>query len=131
MVYGEEVASSGPTLRSVSRNGRRLRLSFDHVHGGLMIAGPPGGGDAFAVSPSLRGFEVRGDDGKWFPARAVIEGKEIVLVKDGVEHPVSARYAWSDPATGNLYNSAGLPAPPFSMDREGASIPVRRPVPVK
>jgi sialate O-acetylesterase len=49
-------------------------------------------------------------------ARAAIECYSVVVQSPAVRQPVAVRYAWRGAAEGNLYNGAGLPAPPFRSD---------------
>ena len=65
---------------------------------------------------TLKGFDVAGEDQQFFPAQAKIEGNEVVLSSPHVAKPVAARYAWANDPKCNLYNKAGLPAPPFRTD---------------
>ena len=74
---------------------------------------------ATPTSASLQGFEIANDSGKWVPATAVINGKQIVLsAADGSSNlnaVTQVRYWWSgNPAISSLlYNDLGLPASPF------------------
>lgn len=106
MVYGEPVEASGPLYRSMSREGNVLRLYFDHADEGLVIKGK-----------QLQGFEIAGDDGKFVPAMADIDGVTVVLTNPGVPSPAQARYGWSGDPVCNLFNKAGLPASPFRTYR--------------
>ncbi len=106
-VYGRKIEFSGPVYRSMSTEGSSLRLTFSHLGGGLMARGG-----------ELRTFEIAGADGKYVPAEAKIEGRNIVVRAAGVAQPAYARYAWSNYPEGcNLYNAAGLPAAPFRTDQ--------------
>ena len=61
-------------------------------------------------------LEVAGEDGVYAPARAEIRGAELLLAADGVEHPVHARYAWTDYSDRvNLFGVNGLPLEPFDL----------------
>jgi sialate O-acetylesterase len=99
--------------------GDKIHVVFNDAESGLIVKG---GGE-------LRGFEISGADGKWVSAKAVIEGKNVVIVgSDGVPNPVAVRYAWADtPEGANLYNRDilfhdGLPAPSFAARaKEGKS----------
>jgi len=110
--YGKkDLVYSGPLPRDKDTKaaGKTLVLSFDHVGGGLIAKG--GGAE-------LKYFEVRGADGKWTPAKALISGKTVVVSCDSVAKPAHARYLW---ATGgkpvvSLLNKEGLPASPFVTD---------------
>jgi sialate O-acetylesterase len=76
-----------------------------------MSKAPPEVGDK-----SLRGFVVAGDDKRFFPARAVIEGDRVVVWADEVPAPRAVRYAWSRNPFADLYNKDGLPASAFRTD---------------
>jgi len=60
-------------------------------------------------------LELAGADGKYVPARAMIEGPELHLTAEGVEHPLHARYAWCDWGIVNLFGGNGLPLEPFAF----------------
>ncbi|MGC3966471.1 MAG: hypothetical protein QM775_03615 [Pirellulales bacterium] len=64
----------------------------------------------------LLGFTIAGEDGKFVPAEAVIEGATVVVSGEGIEKPTAVRYGWADYPTCNLYNREGLPASPFRTD---------------
>jgi sialate O-acetylesterase len=103
--YGKQVEYSGPWYRSMAVEGSKVKLSFDHVGGGLV-----------AVGPKLQGFAVAGEDKKFVWADAVIEGDTVVVSSAKVEKPMAVRYAWDINPACNLYNKAGLPAVPFRTD---------------
>ncbi|MEO1624535.1 MAG: sialate O-acetylesterase [Bacteroidota bacterium] len=111
IAYGEEnLVYSGPTYRSMRTEGNRIRLSFDHVGGGLM---------AREGEDQLQGFAIASAEGDYVWAEARIEGDEIVVWSDKIAQPTAVRYAWANnPATANLYNKEGLPASPFRTDPE-------------
>lgn len=104
--YGHgSVIPCGPVFRSAKREGSALRLSFDHVGGGLICHGD-----------ALCGFAVAGEDGRFVWAEAKIDGEEILVSSPEIAEPRSARYGWADNPDVNLYNKAGLPASPFRTD---------------
>lgn len=104
-LYGREVEDSGPLYRGMAREGSRVRLSFDHVDGGLEAEGG-----------ALTGFAVAGEDRKFHWAEARIEGETVVVWSDRVPDPVAVRYGWAANPRCNLYDAAGLPAAPFRTD---------------
>lgn len=105
IAYGRKVVYQGPTYQSLEAVNGNLRLRFSHVDGGLVSRGA-----------TLEGFEIAGENKKFVPAQAKIEGNQVVLSSPLVPKPVAARYAWADFPQCNLYNKAGLPAPPFRTD---------------
>jgi sialate O-acetylesterase len=105
--YGQkDIDYSGPLYKSKKYEGNTIRLSFDYVDGGLT-----------AKDGELRDFEVAGIDGKFVPAKAVIDGDFVVVSSEEVEHPIEARYGWKDWFEGSLFNKAGLPASSFRTNR--------------
>jgi len=118
LVYGEEIAFTGPVFSHARIEQNRIRLFFEGAKGGLTMGSAPGSGETISspVSSSLKGFAVRGTDGRWFPAEARIEEKTVLLSSDAVPKPVAARYDWKSLPDGNLYDRAGLPALPFRTD---------------
>jgi len=103
--YGKDLVYSGPLFRSMTVEGRRIRLHFDHVGGGLVARGG-----------ELTHFTLAGDDQRFVPARAEIEGDSIVVSSEQVSKPVAVRFGWSNTAEPNLFNREGLPASPFRTD---------------
>ena len=107
--YGlSDVIPSGPLFRSAKREGSSLRLSFDHIGGGLVCQ-----------SDALRGFSIAGEDGHFVWAEATIDGEDILVSSPEIDAPRAARYGWADNPEVNLYNKAGLPASPFRSDFSG------------
>jgi sialate O-acetylesterase len=106
IAYGEKVEYSGPVFKEMKVEDGKARLSFDHVGGGLKAEG------------DLKGFEVAGPDGKYVPAKAAIDGMQVVVSTDGVKEPTAVRYDWAAFPDGNLYNADGLPAVPFRSKKD-------------
>jgi len=63
-----------------------------------------------------RGFSIAGSDGRFHWAVARIDGTDVLVSSDEVPAPRAVRYDWSNTPQGDLYNRAGLPAPPFRTD---------------
>jgi sialate O-acetylesterase len=106
-VYGRNLVYSGPIYKSMSVEDSKIRLQFDHLGGGLVSRdGKP-----------LSDFTIAGEDKKFVPATAAIDGDSIVVHSDQVAKPLAVRYAWREDATPNLSNKDGLPASPFRTDR--------------
>ena len=59
---------------------------------------------------------MAGADKKFVPAKAVIEGNEVVVSAEGVAQIAAVRFAWVETAEPNLANKEGLPAYPFRTD---------------
>lgn len=108
LVYGKPVAGSGPIYSSMQVEGNKVILNFKHVEDGLVAK------DKYGY---LKSFAIAGKDKKFYWAKAMIRGDQVVVYSDKVSEPAAVRYAWADnPGDANLYNSAGLPASPFRTD---------------
>jgi sialate O-acetylesterase len=105
--YKDTVKYSGPIFSRVVKRGNELVVHFEHVAGGLLtVDGEP---------PAS--FAVAGQDKKFVPAKARIEGNTVVVWNEKIDHPLYVRYAWADnPVNPNLCNTAKLPASPFRND---------------
>ena len=71
-------------------------------------------------STDLDGFELAGEDGVFYPAKAnVIRGTKCIKVHKcpEVTKPVAVRYAWGRWCPPTLYNCSGIPASPFASDK--------------
>ena len=106
LCYGEEIESSGPIFKDIKIEANRAIISFTHVGGGLI-----------AKDGELKGFTIAGADHKFVPAKAEIQGGNIIVSADGVKTPEAVRYNWVMLPDGNLFNREDLPAAPFRTDR--------------
>ncbi len=111
LAYGESVEYSGPLFRQAVPEGDGMRVWFDHASDGLVAKG----GD-------LQGFEIAGDDGRFVPATARVDGKTVVVSGAGVAGAKYVRYGWANAPVVNLFNGAGLPASPFTSE-DGIRVP--------
>jgi sialate O-acetylesterase len=119
VAYGLEFVYSGPLYKSMKIEGDKVRLTFDHVGGGLMIASAPPSRPGDIPAPpavELKGFTIAGTDKKFMPAQAKIEQDTVVVWSDQVKLPLAVRYGWTDTPDVNLYNKEHLPASPFRTD---------------
>ncbi len=104
--HDSTVVSSGPLYQSMEIDGNGIILTFSSVGSGLF------------ANNLLEGFQIRGADGQFVWAHAVVLSKNKVRVwNDGISNPAGVRYAWDDnPAGANLKNKEGLPASPFTTE---------------
>ena len=117
--YGVKVEYSGPVYKSMKIEGSVVRLTFDHIGGGLTAEslGPIVINHGLQPEKAeLKGFAIAGEDGKFVWADAKIEGKTVVVSSPQVSKPTAVRYAWANNPVCNLYNKDGLPAVPFRTD---------------
>jgi sialate O-acetylesterase len=105
--YGKQIVYSGPLYKSMSIDGSKIRVKFEHVGGGLVARnGKP-----------LDWFQIAGDDKKFVDAEATIDGDSVVVSSPKVAKPVAVRYAFDQIAEPNLQNVEGLPASAFRTDK--------------
>jgi sialate O-acetylesterase len=108
--YGESIEYSGPLFRQAVPDNlagtAAMRVWFDHAKG------------LNAKGGEVTGVEVAGKDGKFVPAKAVIEGETILASSPDVPLPVAVRYGWSSSPQCNLFNGEGLPASPFTSVKD-------------
>jgi len=116
--YGQDVVPSGPLYKSHKIEGGKVRVNFDYVGSGLMVADK--GGD-FYLDPvkatpdaDVAEFSVQDKDGNWHWAKAKIDGESVVVWNDDVTEPQNVRYAYDSNPRVTLYNKEGLPASPFT-----------------
>ena len=117
--YGKkDMVPCGPLYKSHKVEGRAIRITFDHVGGGLMV-GEKGGLEPTdeVKDGQLKRFAIAGADKNWHWAQAAIDGRNVVVKSPEVASPVAVRYAYSmNPVGANLYNREGIPASPFRTD---------------
>ncbi len=105
--YGKEgLVYSGPLYKSFKVDGDKIRIAFEHTGKGLVSRnGKP-----------LTFFTIAGEDKKFVPAVAEIEGNEVVVSAKDLKAPVAVRFGWHQNSEPNLSNKDGLPASPFRTD---------------
>jgi len=104
--YGQRgVTARGPALQSWQADGAAAIVSWRDATGLRTRDG---------LAPSH--FALAGADRVFHAATAKIDGATVRLTAEGVTAPVAVRFAWSEVATPNLMNAAGLPAVPFRTD---------------
>ncbi|ULT25181.1 hypothetical protein KUH03_41210 [Sphingobacterium sp. E70] len=107
LVYGEDIAASGPRYQGMQIAGDKILVSFDQIGKGLAIR----------HGKTLQHFAIAGADRKFVWANAFIQHNKVVLSHPTVKHPQAVRYAWSNnPEDANLISKEGLLAIPFRTD---------------
>lgn len=102
--YGRKgIVYSGPIYKGMTVEHGAVRVTFDHVGGGL----------ASRDGKPLTHFEIAGKDKVWHPAGAKIDADSVVVACDAVPEPVAVRFGWHMTAEPNLMNKEGLPAAQF------------------
>ena len=105
IAYGDHIVYSGPMYKGMKVRGDKAIIRFNHVGSGLV-----------ARDGELKGFTIAGEDRKFVPAQAEIEGDKVVVQSPQVAKPIAVRYGWEDYPVVNLWNKDGLPASPFRTD---------------
>ena len=101
--YGyTDLVHSGPIYKSMRFNKGRALVSFDHAGSGL-----------YCPDNTIKHFEIAGTDGKYYPAKARIVGKEVMVWSNKVPQPKGVRLGWENYFEINLFNKEGLPASSF------------------
>ncbi|MDX9979458.1 MAG: sialate O-acetylesterase [Lentisphaeria bacterium] len=105
--YGRKnLVCRGPLFLAARADGARMVVSFENAAGLTTRDGK---------APDW--FELGGDNGRFVPANAEIDGETVVLSHPEITAPTAVRYAWNKLAEPNLANGAGLPAAPFQHGR--------------
>ena len=103
---GMNIEASGPVFRRLEKQNGRLVVHFNHSKGLQTVDGK---------APTE--FWIAGQDGKWSPATARIDGERVILSSPNCPRPQHIRYAFTGKPAVNLINGAGLPAYPFRTDQ--------------
>lgn len=105
--YGfHHVVPSGPLFKGVEFKKGIAYVSFHHAEG---------------MRPAVEGeelltFELAGEDRRFYPAKAVVEGNVVKVSCPQVKNPTIVRYGWQPFTKANLVNAAGLPASTFRSE---------------
>ncbi|MCK0190679.1 hypothetical protein [Arenibacter sp. F20364] len=104
--YGiEGISARGPEYLDMKIKGPTVELTYNE--------------SLTSFGKELKWFALCRKDHKFYPAKARIKGKRIILVSGEVAEPVAARYGFKNFVDGDLYNLHGLPASSFRTDDWG------------
>lgn len=104
-VYGKkEIAYLTPLYKSMKIEKNKIQITFDNVTTLVSRGGEP------------TEFMIAGDDKKFYPAKAKIEGNTVIVSAKEVKKPVAVRFAWSNGSISNLFSKEGLPVSVFRTD---------------
>lgn len=104
--YWQKLICSGPEVLGFKQTGGQISIQFKP-------ASPLKTSDGM----TLRELEIAGHDGVFMPAKASIEGNEIVI-QTQMKEVQKIRYGWNPFSRGNLVNEAGLPASTFKIEKQ-------------
>ncbi len=106
VAYNSSKIIQSPMYKQVQFTENKAIVTFENFGSSLVEKGS-----------ELKGFEIAGEDKKFYYAQAKIEGNTTIVSNSKVNKPVSVRYGWSNaPIDANLFNQEGLPASPFRTD---------------
>jgi len=95
---------NGPLFKEIKILDKKVEVVFEYSKG------------LYTSGKKLEHFELAGEDGLFYPAKARIKNDKVVLTSAAVKEPKRVRYAWSNTTLANLFNSFGLPASSFISD---------------
>ncbi len=105
--YGkQEIVARSPIYKRMAVEKNRIRIWFENVPTGLMSTGK-----------DLTEFQIAGEDRKFVPARARIDGNTVVVSSKQVKNPVAVRFGWPNQSIPNLFSKEGLPVSCFRTDQ--------------
>ncbi|WP_128546797.1 sialate O-acetylesterase [Larkinella soli] len=105
--YGRNAGPyKSPQYRSMEVDGNKIRITFDHVPGGLLVKGGTEVGE----------LEIAGGDKVFVKAQGRIKGNTLEVWSDQVRNPAAVRFAFRDAPEPNLFSREGLPVIPFRTD---------------
>jgi sialate O-acetylesterase len=99
-------AYKSPDYQSMQVEKGKVRLNFNNVLTGLKCTGK---------SPEK--FMIAGEDQRFVPATAKIDGKTVILSSKEVKNPVAVRFCFDDTTMPDVFSNEGLPLAPFRTDK--------------
>ncbi|CAN5448718.1 sialate O-acetylesterase [soil metagenome] len=97
-------AYQSPVFQSMKIEKNKIRVSFMFGDNGLINRG------------ITNQITIAGDDKKFYPAIAVVDGNTLVVSAKEVKVPVAVRFCFDNASIPNLYNKEGLPVSAFRTD---------------
>ena len=114
-IYGQPITFMGPTFKSMSVEGNKIRIKYHPV--------TVGSGLAIRWSQTvLNEFQIAGSNGIFYAADATIDGNDVLVSSSSVLLPTKVTFAYNNTAMPNLMNKDSLTACPFSTDTWNNSI---------
>jgi sialate O-acetylesterase len=101
------ITFQNPIFKIAEAKDSMMVVSFDNTENGMTSFGK-----------EISNFEIAGDNKVFYPAKAVIVKKQLQVACPEVKKPLAVRYCFCNYPQGKgfLYNTAGLPVPPFRSD---------------
>lgn len=102
--HKQGIIYKSPLYKSMQVEKDKIRIHFSSAEGGLVSRGAP------------TEFYIAGEDRKFIPAQARIEGSTVVVWSKEVKKPVAVRFGFRNAAQPNLFSKGGLPVGIFRTD---------------
>jgi sialate O-acetylesterase len=104
--YGlEGFEFESPKYKAMEIKDNSATVSFDDAPNGIT-----------AYGNEVTGFEIAGEDKVFYPAKAEVRRKSVVLTSDKVTKPVAVRYLFKDYTKAEIFSTGGLPVSSFRTD---------------
>ncbi len=104
--YGRtDIAYKSPLYQSMKTEKEGIRIYFDNADNGLM-----------SKNGAPTSFFIAGEDHRFLPAIARIDGSTVVVSNKTLKNPVAVRFGFLNESIPNLFNKDGLPVNLFRTD---------------
>ncbi|WBL24672.1 sialate O-acetylesterase [Zunongwangia sp. HGR-M22] len=94
-----------PEFNALEVKEKSVIVSFKNVPNGITSRGR-----------KVTGFEIAGEDQKFYRADAEVRRKSVVLTSSQVKEPIAVRYLFKDFVEAQLWSTGGLPISSFRTD---------------
>ncbi|MFA9187245.1 sialate O-acetylesterase [Flavobacterium sp. FBOR7N2.3] len=94
-----------PVFKALEIKGSIVTVAFDNAPNGITSYGK-----------EVIGFEIAGENKVFYPAKAELRRKSVLLSSPQVEKPVAVRYLFKDFAQAQIFSNGGLPVSSFRTD---------------
>jgi sialate O-acetylesterase len=104
--YGKNMPNEGPVCSGWTVRRGTMVLKFAHAEKGLVL------------KPVKEGtmFQIAGPDSVFKDARVQVKGSTLIVSHPAIREARAVRYAFTNTASGTLFNKEGLPASSFRTD---------------
>jgi len=105
--YKFDVVDQAPYYNSFTIESNKIRIHFKSENKDAKLV---------LKNQLPTGFLIAGEDRVFYPAKAVVKGKWVLVHHPLVSKPVAVRYGFSDAPVATLFERGGLPVPAFRTD---------------
>lgn len=104
--YNTGVYADSPRFKSIQIKDNRILIDFEDAPLGITSFGK-----------QIKNFEIAGDDGVFYPAKAlIVDRKYVEIWNDKIKKPFNIRYAFKNYVCGELFGMNGMPVSSFRTD---------------